>query len=93
MCTCVCVRVYAHVLLCVPVWVWYDLRMTTNTNTFRQYLGTTDGDRYVIRLRTRKGQRYANAPIIASFDTHAAMCQAWERCTDLEGMVDVYARY
>lgn len=65
--------------------------MTTNTNTFRQYLGTTDGDAYVIRLRTRKGQRYASAPIIASFPTYAQMLQAWDMCTDAEGMVNVHA--
>ncbi|UOW93147.1 hypothetical protein SEA_NOSHOW_80 [Mycobacterium phage NoShow] len=74
--------------MCVPAWVWYDLRMTTNT--FRQYLGTTDGDAYVIRLRTRKGQAYRTAPVIARFDTYDAMLQAWDMCTTAEGMVNVY---
>ena len=66
--------------------------MTTNTNEqFRQYLGTCEGDgTYAIRLRTRKGQQYRKAPIIASFPTHELMTQAWDMATTAEGMVDVF---
>jgi len=66
--------------------------MTTNTNEqFRQYLGTWDDEgNPVIRLRTRKGQAYRKARIIARFDTYEDMVQAWERITDLEGMTPVY---
>lgn len=65
--------------------------MTTNTREqFRQYLGMGHGEGYVIRLRTRKGQRYANAQIIASFQTYDEMHQAWDQVTTAEGMTDVY---
>lgn len=66
--------------------------MTTNANEhFRQYLGTCEADgSYAIRLRTHKGQRYANAPIIASFPTYALMTQSWDMCTDAEGMINVF---
>ena len=63
--------------------------MTTNANTFRQYLGTTHDGQYVICLRTRKGQAYTKAPIIATFPTYELMLQNWDMATTAESMSDV----